>query len=175
MPQPGMRWRHVVISTYNSWLPGDPRGFRSKKHKIHSSGDYKHRPPAGEHAGLRRYSQRISGEAVVIPADLRAEVGMAMLGKIQKLKYRILAIAVAGMHTHMLIELPDDMAEIRHIIGQCKTVASHKIRDRLPERVWARVGSFDPVDDADYQRNTYHYILRQKDAWIWSYRDGEVV
>jgi REP element-mobilizing transposase RayT len=170
-----MRWRHVVISTYNSWLPGDPRGFRSKKHKIHSSGDYKHRPPVGEHSGLHGYSQKISGQPIVIPADLRAEVGMAMLGKIQKLKYRILVLAVAGMHTHMLIELPDNMDEIRQIIGQCKTVASHKIRDRLPGRVWARVGSFDPVDDADYQRNTYHYILRQKDAWIWSYRDGEVV
>ena len=26
MPRAGMRWRHVVISTVNSWLPGDPRG-----------------------------------------------------------------------------------------------------------------------------------------------------
>ncbi|HEX3314753.1 MAG TPA: hypothetical protein VHR72_07680 [Gemmataceae bacterium] len=29
------------LSTYGSWLPGNPRGFRSRKHRIHSSGDYK--------------------------------------------------------------------------------------------------------------------------------------
>ena len=27
MPTEGKRWRHVVISTLNSRLPGDPRGF----------------------------------------------------------------------------------------------------------------------------------------------------
>ena len=169
-----MRWRHVVISTYSSWLPGDPRGFRSKKHKIHSSGDYKHRPPVGEHAGLHRYSQKISGQPIVIPADLRPEVGKAILEKIKKLKFRILVIAVAGMHTHMLVELPDNMDEIRQIIGQCKTMASHKIRARLPGRVWARDGSFDPVDNEEHHQNSYYYILRQKDAWIWSYRVGEI-
>ena len=29
MPEEGKRWRHVIISTLNSWLPGDPRGFRT--------------------------------------------------------------------------------------------------------------------------------------------------
>src|SRR5262249_17500638 len=51
MPAEGKLWRHVIISTLNSWLPGDPRGFRAVNHKIHSSGDYKN-PPPGEHAGL---------------------------------------------------------------------------------------------------------------------------
>jgi hypothetical protein len=50
MPLPGMAWRHLVIFTHNSWLPGDPRGFRSQNHKILSSGDYKNPPPPGEHA-----------------------------------------------------------------------------------------------------------------------------
>lgn len=102
MPRPGMRWRHVVFSTVNSWLPGDPRGFRSRNHQIHSSGDYKNPPPAGEHAGLFRYSKHISGPPVVIPRDLRATVGQAVLAKLRKLAYRVLAIAVSGMHVHTL-------------------------------------------------------------------------
>jgi hypothetical protein len=51
MAQPGMLWRHVIINTFCTWLHSDERGFRSRKHRIHSSGDYRRRPPKGEHAG----------------------------------------------------------------------------------------------------------------------------
>lgn len=170
MPKPGMRWRHVVISTYGSWLPGDPRGFRSKDHKIHSSGDYKKPPPVGEHAGLHIYSKRISGDPIVIPRPLRLTVGHAILAKLKKLNHECLVISVAGMHAHIQVELPDDLSRIRHIIGQCKTVASHAIRDQLPGRVWARDGAYKPIDTIEYQRSVYTYILSQADAWIWSYK-----
>lgn len=53
-----MKWRHVVISTRSSWLPGSPRGWRSRNHKRHSSGDYKKPPPPDEHEGLREYVEK---------------------------------------------------------------------------------------------------------------------
>jgi len=166
-----MRWRHVVISTVNSWLPGDPRGFRSRHHKIHSSEDYQQRPPLGEHAGLYQHAQQISGPPVRIPKDLRPLAGRAILGKLSKLDYRVLAISVAGMHAHLLAELPDNIRQIRHIIGQCKTVSSHALRHQLPGRVWAAGCSHKPVDDPEHQRNVFQYILAQEDAWIWSFRE----
>lgn len=132
MPAPGKRWRLVTISTYASWLPGDERGFRTHHHKIHSSGDYKHRPPAGEHAGLRRYAQRISGPSVVIPQSARRTVGQALRAKLDKLGHRVLAVSVSGMHAHMVVELSDDLKAIRKAIGECKCVASHAIRDVFP-------------------------------------------
>jgi hypothetical protein len=166
-----MRWRHVVISTYGSWLPGDPRGFRSKDHAIHSSGDYKNPPPPGEHAGLHRHAKGITGAPVMIPAALRPMVGEAILAKLLKLELRVLAVSVAGMHSHLLVELPDNPITIRHLIGQCKSVSSHAIRERLPGRVWAYGGGFKPVDDPEHQRNVYTYILNQSDAWTWTYKD----
>ena len=84
MPAEGKRWRHVIISTLNSWLPGDPRGFRTVKHKIHSSGDYKNPPPPGEHAGLFLYSSKISGETVVIPKELRDAIGIAFVDEMDR-------------------------------------------------------------------------------------------
>ncbi len=162
-----------VIGTLNSWLPGDQRGFRSKHHKVHSSGDYKNLPPEGEHAGLLKYSEQISGPPVIIPRELREVIGRKILEKLRKLGHRVLAIAVGGMHTHFLAELPEAIATVRHIVGQCKTVSSHAIRDRLPGRVWGHRGKFKPVDDAQHQRNTYHYILGQEDAWIWSFKDEQ--
>jgi hypothetical protein len=95
-----MRWRHVVISTLNSWLPGDPRGFRSRDHKVHSSGDYKNPPPTGEHEGLYNYSKEISGSPVVIPRHLREAAGRAIRRKLKKRNLRVLAVSVAGMHAH---------------------------------------------------------------------------
>jgi REP element-mobilizing transposase RayT len=171
MPKPGMRWRHVVISTANSWLPGEPRGFRSRDHKIHSSGDYRNPPPAGEHAGLFRYSKKISGEPIVIPGDLRPEIGKAILRKLEDQGYQVLVLSVAATHAHVLVELPSHDGDVRHVVGQCKAVSSHAVRARLPGRVWGHGGKFKPVDDIDHQRNAFHYILTQEGAWIWSFRE----
>ena len=78
------------------------------------------------------------------------------------------------MHSHALVELPDNTQQIWHILGQCKTKASHAIRDVLPGRVSAHKGKAKPVDDPKYQRNVYQYILDQTDAWIWSFKDEQV-
>ena len=172
MPTEGKRWRHVVIGTYNSWLPGDPRGFRSEEHKVHSSGDYKNPPPVGEHAGLHKFSKRISSEAVIIPADVRETLGRKIIETLQKSNHLVLAVSVSGMHAHALVELPDNIPAIRRIIGLCKSASSHAIRERLAGRVWARYGSFKPIRDKQHHVNVYHYILKQTDAWIWSYKDA---
>ncbi len=173
MPQEGKRWRHVVIATLNSWLPGDPRGFRAVDHKIHSSGDYKNPPPPGEHTGLFEYSKRISGKPVVIPTELRETIGIAIRDELARVDQRLLVISVAATHCHLLVELPDDKKEIRHIIGECKRKASVAVRKKLPGRVWAHDGKYDPIETEEHQRNVYHYIWdKQDDAWIWSFKDG---
>jgi hypothetical protein len=147
MPQVGMQWWHVIISTWNSWLPGDKRGFRSRDHKIHSSGDYKNPPPIEEHAGLRRYHEQKAGEPVTIFAEQREAVGQAILAKLKKGNHRLLALSVAVTHSHWLVELPENLKETRKIVGQCKSASSHKIRDQVPGRVWAFRGSFIRIRD----------------------------
>ena len=82
MPQAGMSWSHIIISPQNSWLPGDRRGFRSRNHKIHSSGDYKNLPPPEEHAGLRRYHDQRAGAVVWIPKECNEVVGRAISKKL---------------------------------------------------------------------------------------------
>jgi hypothetical protein len=58
-----LRCRHCILNARCSWLHGDKRGFRSREHRMQSSGDYKHRPPE-EHAGLRKYHEHRSSEPV---------------------------------------------------------------------------------------------------------------
>ncbi len=170
MPTKGKAWRHIVISTYGSWLPGDPRGFRAEDHKIHSSGDYKKLPPEGEHEGLHRFSREISGEPVILPDELLEIIGKRIGEKLKEHGHRVLALSVSSTHSHWLVELPDSMPEIRKIVGQCKTASSHAVRGML-----ARYGSFKRIDDPEYQRNVFRYILNQADAWIWSYKDDEEI
>ena len=169
MPRPGMQWRHVVFSTHNSWLPGSPLGFRNRDHRIHSSGDYKNPPPLGEHAGLHRYAKKISGEPVVIPAELREQIGRAMIAEFKKHDCRILAIAVASNHVHILAEMPEETEKYRAIIGRCKTAACHAVKEKMPGRIWCRNATYKLIKDEEHHRNTYRYLLNQKDAWVWSY------
>lgn len=173
MPAEGMQWWHIVISTHKSWLPGDKRGFRSRDHKVHSSGDYKKPPAIEEHAGLRAYHEQRSDGPVLIPDEQREVVGKAILDKLKKLGYRFLALSVSATHSHCLVELPRSLEETRAIIGQCKSKSSHAVRSVLPGQVWAGRGKYLRIKDRQHHRNVYRYILNQKDAWIWDFAQEE--
>src|SRR5688572_30514508 len=99
-------WRHVIINARCSWLHGDVRGFRSRGHRIHSSGDYKHRPPIQEHAGLRAFHETRSNELREFELEVRIVVVCEFVRKMRSLKHLIAACAASGEHLHALSELP---------------------------------------------------------------------
>ncbi len=110
---------------------------------------------------------------VIVPKSTRRTVGLAIIAKLRKLEHRVLAVSVSGMHTHVLVELPDNVQAIRGVIGECKAKASHVIRAVLPGRVWARDGDYEPLDNRAHQLNAYGYILRRDGAWVWSFKGWE--
>ncbi|MBV8782128.1 MAG: hypothetical protein JO353_12095 [Phycisphaerae bacterium] len=171
MPQSGMAWRHVVINTLNSWHHGDQRGFRSRGHRIHSSGDYKHRPPAGEHAGLLRYRSEKSGAAVEMAVMLRASIGRALVDELKS--FRLLAVSVADQHAHAIVELPHALATVKQIVGEAKRKSSRAVKTSLPGRVWSAGGTYKIVHDRSHLRAATDYVLYDQgnDAWTWSFRD----
>ena len=174
MPLPGKRWYHATFSTHNSWLPGDPRGFRSRKHKLHSSGDHRNPPPIGEHAGLHAYSKSISEQALVLDPGCRAIVGNAVLGNLKKHQRKCLVIAAGGMHVHTLVELSANSKEAKQAIGYAKLSASMSLNPQIPGRVWARGCNVRPIRDEEHHRNTFGYIERHREegAWVWTFRDA---
>lgn len=158
MPRPGLRWWHVMIGTYCAWLPGDNRGFRSKKHKIHSSGDYKNPPPPDEHTGLRRYHEERHPEHVKVPRELRQLVADKVAEVLRDLGYRVLIVSVSGKHAHILAELPLELPEFNRIIGVCKNKSSRAIKKECPGRVWARGDTHKLVKDQVHRKNVYKYL-----------------
>ncbi|MEM6506342.1 MAG: hypothetical protein AAGC44_09070 [Planctomycetota bacterium] len=175
MPTPGKRWFHVTVGTYGSWLPGDPRGFRSKGHKIHSSGDHKRSPPAGEHEGLHTYSKKIAHVMVVLPAELREAVGRGFVQVLIGRGHRVLAVSVSGMHLHALAELPGDRPGVKAEIGYAKKGGSRAISKQLPGRVWARDCGLKLIRDEAHHLNTFSYVERhvEEGAFVWTFRNGE--
>jgi REP element-mobilizing transposase RayT len=174
MPKPGMAWRHVTINTYCSWLKGDPRGFRAKDHEIHSSGDYKNPPPEGEHEGLHDYFKERAAHEVHILYASRKTIGQALLRFFRDQRIPVLALAVAHVHGHALVELIDDPKRIKSIVGEAKRVSSRAVRKELHGKVWSRGCGYKRVRNRGHQQNTHDYIVYDQgpEAWTWSYRDG---
>ena len=166
MPAHGNRLRHIQINTYCSWLKGDRRGFRSKHHEIHSSGDYRNPPPSAERAGLRKHFEQLKKNEVTIARELRPAIGRAIHDELRECGIRVLAIAIVivNVHAHLIVELPDDKRVIRQIIGEVKRW--------LTGKVWSRGEAAKPVDDRPYLINVIEYIIYDQgaDAWTWCYR-----
>jgi len=170
-----LRWRHCILNALCSWLHGVRRGFRSREHRIHSSGDYKHRPPQGEHARLYKFHEARSREPVKFDIDLRVVILAYFVIKLRTLGYRVIAASLGEQHLHVLVELPHDLEEIRKILGKCKQRASHAVRDRLPGNIWSSGGEFKWVNGKSHLENAYVYIREKQEPGtvVWSHRPDE--
>lgn len=175
MPLPGKAWFHIIFNTRGSWLPGDPRGFRSRNHRKHSEGDYMNPPPVGQHAGLHRVVREQSGPAVSIPPGLFGVIGQAVLDKCEQQGHRVLAAAVDEHHVHLLVELPVDRKLVKQLVGAWKQKASHQVRDRLPGSIWSKSCNPVLIKGRAHHERVFAYILEhgQKGAWVWSFRQGD--
>ena len=173
MPTPGKAWWHTQFSTYCAWLPGDDRGFRSRDHRIDSSGNYKKPPPTEEHEGLRRYHKRRHPHPVKIPQGLRPKVATKIAESLLAAGHRVLVVSVAERHAHAVNELPIDERAYNRAVGQAKCDSSRSIRKRLPGRVWARDDRHDHLGDRPYQVNAFKYVRNKQGptAAVWCY-DG---
>jgi REP element-mobilizing transposase RayT len=159
MPQPGLWWWHLILTTPGSWLPGDPRGFRSRGHRINSSGDYQNPPPRGEHAGLYHPHHTRSKKPVIIPELWRSEIAAFLLQKLKTLEVQTLARAIGAQHAHILIEDSVDKDVVRRLAGKLKQHSSHAVNDAFPGRFWASDLKAVRIRDQKHQRNVFHDIL----------------
>ena len=177
MSTAGMLWRHVIINTHGSWLHGDRRGFRTRRHRIHSSGDYRNPPPPGEHVGLFVHESRKSKAEVTIPLDLRPVVGRAIVRFLLDLKLRVLVVAVGKVHAHAVVEIVDDLREVKRVMGEAKRFASRSVTDSIPGRLWSTGGKFVRIENDGHLKSAYEYDLYDQGrwAWTWSFRDRSMV
>ncbi len=158
-PHHDLRWFHVVLTTYGAWLPGDPRGFRTRNHREHVAGDYQHPPKPGVYAGLHQSARSLQkAPTVTFPREWREPVSVMIAEKLLFLGGQFAAIAVAGRHVHLLVKLPPEWS--RHWIGQVKRHVTCLLRDHgWSGKVWAEQAKYVPIRNRTHQLNAYRYIL----------------
>ena len=157
-------WVHATVTCYGQWLPGDPRGFRTRHHREHVAGDYK-RPPTRDYSARHHQSRQLLKHApVVLAARERAAA-------VDKIRERLVtagvvpaAIAVAATHAHVFGHFP--IGEPKKLVGRAKRNATEELRDRgrdEDEKVWAKGCRCEVIEDRRHARNLYAYILRHAD------------
>jgi len=188
-------WYHLMSNTYGTWLPGDPRGFRTRGHREHVEGDYK-RPPGEDYTARHEAAKRwMTREPVWLSVEAR-RAGLAALhhAMVDVHGLEVLSLAVSAVHLHVLVRLPGDLRRKptlskrglrgssvddppRHYLGIAKKESAKALAKAglvEPGGVWATRGKVRPIRDRQHQVNVFHYILdhRREGAAVWSFKDG---
>ncbi|MGC4005465.1 MAG: hypothetical protein QM811_21050 [Pirellulales bacterium] len=166
----GRSWYHVVLTAYGNWLPGDPRGFRTPKHREHVEGDYKQPPPKGRYDGLHQNRlESMRNDRYRIPKALFKQVGEAIVDVLHDKNVFVMCICVQRAHCHLLVKASRFL--LNKFLGIAKRKASRIcVKHSGDRRIWAKKCSRKPVTKLSHFRNAYRYILAhgQRGAWTWS-------
>jgi hypothetical protein len=163
----------MIASTYGSWLPGDPRGFRTWHHTEHVEGDYRNPPPAGLYDERQARAKRLlKRPPVIIPPALREIVGLAILEQLQRNHCRVLALSVGGQQCHAQFQGED--GDARDVFGHAKLHAWHALRKHgWTAKLWAQRPKVIRIRNRGHQRNLYSYIVSHRDEGAWVYSELE--
>lgn len=192
--KPWSGWHHVVITTYGQWVPGDPRGFRTRRHREHVEGDYKSPPQADYRERLAGSRQSMTRAPVRLDPAKQTLVAKAMGRRLCETGVEVAIMAVTATHAHLLLRIEDPRIAmrglcdgnalqdgrnplIRHVVGLAKKHASHEIRRAglgVRGGIWGRRGKVVPIADRKHQVNVYRYIERhaQEGAALWRPKDS---
>jgi hypothetical protein len=167
------KWFHRIAHTCAAWLDGDPRGFRTRHHREHVEGDYNNPPPKGRYdSQYDRSKRRMKPPPVVIPTDLRAVVGTAVVERMTQSGSQLLCLSCGGQHVHLLAKMPGGEVP-REWVGRAKMHATFVVRRHgWAGGLWAVRCKVVPVRDRPHQLNVFRYILNRarEGAWVWDFR-----
>jgi hypothetical protein len=172
--EPWNDWYHCMGNTYGTWLPGDPRGFRTRHHDEHVEGDYKAPPINGRyderHEKARDFQKRPS---IYLTVTQRRRALDEMVGSLLRRNLELIVMSVDRVHFHALCRFPD--RNPRKWIGIAKKESSHYLKQVGSAPVgglWAVRFKCLPVEDRSHQLWTVRYIRKhgKKGAAIWDFR-----
>lgn len=162
------KWWLVTWTTYGTWLPGDPRGFRTwrgteyvpppRRYARLNESTYNRADYADKHANARE----LSDPAVVLTPVHQNVALSAILKDIETIPLYASAIAVGASHIHLLAKFAE--RRIRATVGRLKAAATRAIHDAdatfQPKRIWAKECHMKSKEtEADY-RTALNYIKR---------------
>lgn len=157
--------------TYGTWLPGSPKGFRTRHHRLHCEGAYKNPPPKGQWDRLHQRSKDLMKRDPVYLTPIQRQ--LALDAFVQSLLKRNIAVSVAAIdrvHFHLLARFED--RNPRHWIGVAKKESSHALKlhgHGIEGGIWAVRCECIPVENHRHAECTEGYVADHADrgAKVW--------
>jgi hypothetical protein len=168
--QPYKNLYHCMGHTYGTWLPGNTKGFRTRHHRQHVEGDYKH-PPKENYAALLQHARSIMKRPPVeLNIQQRKLALEAFVNSLLKRKIEVKVCAIDAVHFHILAPFPEHNP--RHWIGIAKKESSHFLKINncgIDGGVWAVRCECIPIEDAEHEENCEGYIADHagRGAAVW--------
>src|SRR5689334_1278780 len=161
-------------NTYGTWLPGNPKGFRTRHHREHVDGDYKAPPPEGRYdERLQKSKDLMKRPPVYLTPRQRTRAVEEFVRSLQKRHIELIAVSIDRVHFHVLARFPDHNP--RHWIGIAKKESSHYLKQEGLAPVgglWATRFEVVPIENRGHQLWTVPYILKhaKKGAATWYFK-----
>ena len=159
-PGPWHDWYHCMGHTYGTWLPGDPKGFRTRHHREHVEGDYKHPPPRGKYDQRHRHAKDLmKRDPVHLTMEQRKLIVQLLVESLQRRHLEVIVASVTEIHFHLLARFPDHNP--RHWLGVAKKESSHYAKQAklgVEGGLWAVRTKDLPAKNRGHQVATAGYI-----------------
>jgi hypothetical protein len=125
------KWWLISWTTYGTWLPGDIRGYCTRRGEKYIEPPRRYAKPGeaiynpAEHTAVRESAELLSDSAVYFrPSEKRIAFG-ALVGEIDQIPVCPAIISVGRSHVHWLCYF--GTLEIRPIVGRVKSAATREL------------------------------------------------
>lgn len=162
-------------NTYGTWLPGDPRGFRTRGHREHVEGDYRNPPEVGRYA--ERYAKAkksMKRPPVFLTPRQRRRAMEEFSSSLVRRGIELIVLSIDRVHFHLLARLADH--DPRRWVEIAKKESSHNLkREGLAPvgGLWAVRFECVPVADREHQLSVVPYILKhgKRGGAVWYFKN----
>ena len=161
-------WYHCTGSTYGTWLRGEERGWRSRRHHEHCDRDYKQPPPKGKHQRELEESKRLMKRKRVVLTPAQREFACREFVKaLEERDVEVGEFCVGAKHWHGRLRFRDPVKhrgqnrDANLLIGQAKGKCAREMsRARMiaPGGVWAARSRVRPIKNQFHNANVSKYI-----------------
>ena len=162
-------WWLVTWTTYASWLPGDPRGFRMWRGREYIPPPKRYAKPGeptytpGPYRERHAIYKAATGTPVRLTTAEQVLLLPALVAEIDAIPLVAAIISIAAQHVHLLAQF--GTMPIRRIVGRLKAAATRIWHEQGGDssRLWSRNCDMKSKADRASLRAAHKYVRDHRD------------
>ena len=157
-------WWLISWTTYGTWLPGDKRGYCTRRGAIYVPPPKRYAKPgeptykASEHTIVHTLSKSASGDPVYLSAEQMKVALDAIVAEIAEIPIVPAILSLGEWHVHWLCYFGP--LKIKRVVERVKAAATRKLNSLgfSGKRPWTRDCNIRSKSNRQACRNAYRYI-----------------